>query len=226
MKCFSLWMVNIFICCLSLHAQTANEDSTTFRPTKDLGMYIGGAYSLVQLDAKPYFVGTTVATPQLNNSPGMFGGFCYNFYASRNLLVRPAVEAAFLPATITYQTEIDYQTRQRIFPMTIDFPISFIYSAYRIKSFPRPSARPEWGISIRPVLTVKPFNDVQPVMRTSNLNTDVFVGYPIGNAKSVMRVELFYSHGWLNLIGDDTNFRTYSIIKLHRHFTGVRFIFH
>ncbi|MFM9005852.1 MAG: hypothetical protein ACKOSR_10180 [Flavobacteriales bacterium] len=209
----------------AVHAAPA--DTSIVRATKDLGLYVGGAYSLIDMDASAYFVGDKTGVPELQNSPGMFGGFCYNFYAGKKSIIRPAIEACFLPATITYQTDIDYKTQQRIYPMTVELPFSWIYSAYRVKSFPAPKASPEFGVSLRPVLTVKPLNDVQPVLRTSNLNTDLFVGYPFNNGKSVMRLEVFFSYGWFNLIGTSSDdYRTYSIQWLQRHSAGIRLMFH
>jgi hypothetical protein len=189
-------------------------------------MYIGGVYSLMQMQASPYFVGTFVGQPELRNSPGMLAGFCYNFYAGKRSIVRPAIEAVFMPSTIEYQSDINYVREQRIFPLTVEMPISWIYSSYRTKSFPRPKAKPEFGLSVRPVLTVKPLNDAQPVMRTWNVNSDIFIGYPFANDKSVMRIEIFYSHGWYNLIGESSDYRTYSIDRLVRNSVGLRLIFH
>jgi hypothetical protein len=214
----------ICLICIGLHA--ADTDTTVVQATKDLGLYVGSAYTLMDIDANSYTVGTKQGIPELNNSPGIFGGFCYNFYAGRSSIIRPAIEAVFLPATITYQTAMDYRTKQRIYPMTVEFPFSWIYSAYRVKAFPRPTARPEFGVSVRPVLTVKPLNDIQPVMRTYNLNTDVFAGFPFANSKSVMRMEVFFSYGWFNLIQSDNDYRTSSITRLMRHTAGVRLLFH
>ena len=150
------------VCLICAHAQAADGDTTVVRATKDLGLYIGSAYTLIDIDANSYTVGTNQGTPELNNSPGIFGGFCYNFYAGRSSIIRPAVEAVFLPATITYETAMDHQLEQRIYPMTVEFPFSWVYSAYRVKAFPRPTARPEFGVSVRPVLTVKPLNADRP----------------------------------------------------------------
>ncbi len=213
-------------CCSTLIMAAADTDSSGVRASKDLGLYTGCAYSLIQLEAIPYRVGDYVGQPDLKNSPGLFAGFCYNFYAGKKSIIRPAVEAAFIPATVSYQTQNNYKAEQRIYPMTLELPLSWIYSAYRTKSFPRPPAKPEFGLSIRPVLAVVPLTDAQPVLRASNLNTDVFVGYPIGNDKSVMRIEFYYSHGWFNLIEQGTDYRTYSINRLQRHTAGLRLIFH
>jgi len=180
----------------------------------------------------PYFLGIVAgllvgkSAFALDADTSIVRGFCYNFYAGKNSIIRPALEACFLPATITYQTDIDYKTKQRIYPMTIELPFSWIYSAYRVKAFPAAKAKPEFGVSLRPVLTVKPLNDVQPVLRTSNLNTDLFVGYPFNNGKSVMRMEVFFSYGWFNLIGTGNDYRTYSIQRLQRNTAGIRLMFH
>ena len=203
---FSMYVL-CWLCMVSNLAQAGVSDTTIVRATKDLGLYVGGAYSLIHMQATTYKVGDNEGVPELNNAPGMFGGFCYNFYAGRKSIIRPAIEALFLPATITYKTALDHKTDQRIYPLTVELPFSWIYSSYRVKSFPPSVAKPEFGISIRPVITVKPLNDIQPVMRTSNLNTDVFVGFPFANAKSVMRIEVFYSHGWFNLIGQSSDYR-------------------
>jgi hypothetical protein len=223
-RIYSLCIVFFTCCCFD--ALAASKDSTGVRASKDLGLYIGGAYSLVQMDASPYFVGSFVGNPELKNAPGIFGGFCYNFYAGKRSIIRPAIEAVFIPTTIAYQTDINYQREQKVFPATVEFPISWVYSGYRTKAFPRPTAKPEFGLSLRPVLTIRALNDAQPVMRTSNLNTDVFIGYPLANDKSVMRLEVFYSHGWFNLIGEDSSYQTYAIQKLVRNTAGIRLIFH
>ncbi len=225
LRIYSLCIL-LIACCWCADARAASNDSTGVRASKDLGLYIGGAYSFAQMDASSYFVGTFVGKPELKNAPGMFAGFCYNFYAGKRSIIRPAIEAVFIPTTIAYQTEINYKREQRVFPGTFEFPISWIYSGYRTKAFPRPKAKPEFGLSLRPVLTVKALNDAQPVMRTSNLNTDVFIGYPLANDKSVMRLEVFYSHGWYNLIGEDSSYQTYAIQKLVRNTAGIRLIFH
>jgi len=87
----------ICLICIGLHA--ADTDTTVVQATKDLGLYVGSAYTLMDIDANSYTVGTKQGIPELNNSPGIFGGFCYNFYAGRSSIIRPAIEAVFLPAT-------------------------------------------------------------------------------------------------------------------------------
>jgi hypothetical protein len=226
LRIYSLCIL-LIACCWRSDARAASNDSTGVRASKDLGLYIGGAYSLAQMDASSYFVEDFYGKSELKNAPGMFAGFCYNFYVGKRSIIRPAIEAVFIPTSIAYyRTDIKYKREQKIFPATVEFPISWIYSGYRTKVFPRPKAKPEFGLSLRPVLTIKALNDAQPVMRTSNLNTDVFIGYPLANHKSVMRLEVFYSHGWFNLIGEDSSYQTYSISRLVRNTAGIRFIFH
>ena len=224
--------VALFVACLASSAlltatgQSNEQDSSIVRASKDLGLYIGGVYSLVNLQSDAYFIGDKTGKPELKNSPGMVAGFCYNFYAGKHSIVRPAIEAVFMPVAIEYQTAVNYKLQQRVLPLTVELPFSWIYSAYRTKAFPRPTAKPEFGLSLRPVIAVKPLVELQPVVKTMNLNTDVFVGYPVGNNKSVMRMELFYSHGWFNLIEEGTDYRTANISKLMRHAAGIRLIFH
>jgi hypothetical protein len=224
--------VALFVACLASSAlqtatgQTNEQDSSIVRASKDLGLYIGGVYSLVNLQADSYFIGDKTGKPELMNSPGMVAGFCYNFYAGKHSILRPAIEAVFMPVGIEYQTAMNYKVQQRILPLTVELPFSWIYSSYRTKSFPRPKAKPEVGFSLRPVIAVKPLVELQPIVKTMNLNTDVFVGYPVGNDKSVMRMELFYSHGWFNLIEEGTDYRTANISTLMRHAAGIRLIFH
>jgi len=216
----------VLSCFLRSYAQEASQDTVAVRASKDLGLYLGGTYSLNRMEATSYQVGMFEGVPELKNSPGVLAGFCYNFYAGNHLIIRPAVEVMFMPTKIAYQTEIDYVREQRIFPMTAEFPISIILSSFRTKSFPRPQAKPEVGLSVRPVISVKAFNDLEPVLNPYNLNTDVFVGYPFSNNKSVTRLELFYSHGWLNIIGSGTDYKTTSIQSLYRSAIGLRAIFH
>jgi len=224
--------VALFVACLASSAlqtatgQSNEQDSSIVRASKDLGLYIGGVYSLANLQSDAYFIGDKTGKPELKNSPGMVAGFCYNFYAGKHSIVRPAIEAVFMPVAIEYQTAVNYKLQQRVLPLTVELPFSWIYSAYRTKAFPRPTAKPEFGLSLRPVIAVKPLVELQPVVKTMNLNTDVFVGYPVGNNKSVMRMELFYSHGWFNLIEEGTDYRTANISKLMRHAAGIRLIFH
>jgi hypothetical protein len=211
---------------LSIFAQGESADTLRILPSKDLGLYLGGGWSLARLQGSTYTAGTFEGAPELKNSAGVFAGVCYNFYAGNSSIIRPAVEVMFLPTTIAYQTAINYKTNQKVFPMTLECPLSWVYSSYKTKSFPRPKAKPEFGLSVRPVITVKAFNDLEPVLLRYNINSDVFIGYPFSNDKSVTRVELFYSHGWINLIGEGTGYRTTSIQSLYRSMVGVRCIFH
>jgi hypothetical protein len=82
------------------------------------------------------------------------------------------------------------------------------------------------GVSLRPVLAIKALNDLEPALKTYNFQSDIFVGYPFSNDKTVTRVELFYSHGWMNLIGEGTDYRTASIKRLYRSAVGIRAMFH
>ena len=215
----------VFLCCCFGSLLAADKDSTGVRASKDLGLYIGGAYSLGRMESKT--IEEFNASPQLSNSIGMLAGFCYNFYIGKTSIVRPAVEAFFLPMSIEYPADFGRTTMRQVFPMTVEFPVSWIYSSFRTKSFPRPKAKPEFGFSLRPVLAVKTLSELQPVLRSTNINTDVFIGYPFSNDKSVMRLELYYSHGWYNLIGNDPdNYYTSSITNLVRHVIGVRCMFH
>lgn len=216
----------LFVCFLRVNAQEVSKDSSIVRASKDLGLYVGAAYSLNQLKASAYTIGEFEGVPDLKNSQGILAGFCYNLYAGKRLIVRPAVEAVFMPTTISYQTEIDYSRDQRVFPVTVEMPLSFILSSFRTKAFPRPKAKAEVGVSLRPVLTIKALNDLEPALKTYNFQSDIFVGYPFSNDKTVTRVELFYSHGWMNLIGEGTDYRTASIQRLYRSAVGIRAIFH
>jgi len=207
-------------------AHAADGDTTRTRHSKDLGLGVSALYSASVMQAKSYFIGENVGTPQLENSPGFSAGFYYNVYAGRNIIIRPGLEGVMLPVKVAYQTEIDYVTRQRIFPTTVELPLTILYSSYRMNAYPRSKGQPEFGIGVRPVFTVKALNDAQPVMRHNNLNLDAVVGFPVGTAKSVMRVELFYSYGIFNLMGEDDNYKTRKIASLYRHFGGLRLIFH
>lgn len=202
-----------------------DKDTTGVRASKDLGLYIGAAYSLGRMESK--IIEQFNTSPKLNKSVGMSAGLCYNFYLGKKSIVRPALEAVFLPMSIEYPAQFNRTTERQVFPMSVEFPISWIYSSFRTKSFPRPKAKPEFGLSLRPVLAVKTLSELEPALRSTNLNTDVFVGYPFSNDKSVMRLELYYSHGWYNLIGSDPDsYYTSSITNLVRHVIGVRCMFH
>jgi hypothetical protein len=215
----------VLLCLCGGVVRATDKDTSGVRSSKDLGLYIGGAYSLGRMESRA--IEEFNASPKLSNSAGLLAGFCYNFYVGKKSIVRPGVEAFFLPMAIVYPASFNKTTERQIFPMTAEFPISWIYSSFRTKSFPRPEAKPEFGLTLRPVFAVKALSELQPVLRSTNFNTDIFVGYPIANNKSVMRVELYYSHGWLNLIGSDTNSEyTSSISNLQRHVLGVRCIFH
>jgi hypothetical protein len=221
----SIFLAIILLGCGFGSLIASDKDSTGVRASKDLGLYIGAAYSLGRMESKT--IEEFNAAPKLSNSTGMLAGFCYNFYLGKKMIVRPAVEAFFLPMSIEYPASFNRTTQRQIYPMTVEFPVSWIYSSFRTKTFPRPEAKPEFGFSLRPVLAVKTLSELQPVLRSTNINSDVFIGYPFSNDKSVMRLELYYSHGWYNLIGNDPdNYYTSSITSLVRHVIGVRCIFH
>lgn len=210
----------------SVNSYAKDRDTTRTRQSKELGLGVTALHSLAVMKADPYFIGDNVGLPEMQNTLGFGAGFYYNIYAGKSLIIRPGVEGLFLPIKIEYQTEINYKTSQRIYPTTLELPLTFLYSSYRIGAFPLQKGKPEFGLGIRPVITIRPLNDIQPVLKENNLNIDAVLGFPFGRSKSVMRAEVYFSFGMFNIIGEDDDYRTRNITSLYRHMGGLRLIFH
>jgi hypothetical protein len=82
-----------------------------------------------------------------------------------------------------YPARSNRTTERQVFPLTAEIFVSWIYSSFRTKSFSRPRAKPEFGLTLRPVFDLKALSELQPALCSTNFNTDVFVGYPMANAK-------------------------------------------
>lgn len=216
----------LFYSCMAIAQDSTKVD---VEHAKNLGFYIGASYSLVSIDSKPYFTDSAgkVGFSDVKNKVGLNAGLCYYVKLGKSLLFRPAVEVNMIPAVIQYDTDINHRDESGVFPFTFEVPIGFIYSrnvsggitAYRRRW-------PEIGAAVRPVMAIPAFNSVRPKMKKYNLNLDLSLGYPIKLKRTTMRVEVLFSYGLFNLIGEDeTDVKTYSVNTVGRSYAGMRLYF-
>lgn len=196
---------------------------------KNLGFSAGVIYSNISFDSEPYFADSAgkVGRSVVAESPGLSAGLFYNIRPIKNMLLRPGAELTILPAKIEYDTDINHKSVADIWPVVLEFPISVIYSRNTEQNWMIGKKRsPEFGLAVRPAVPVVSFFDVKPTFKTFNLNADVTVGYPFKMKRGWLRTELFYSHGFYNIIGEDPkDFKTYTIKEIGRSYFGVRIMF-
>jgi hypothetical protein len=195
---------------------------------KNFGLMGGVNYSVVSLESSPFFVkgqdklGTSSAQSGFGISGGIFGLFRIN----RTLMFRMMAEANITQAKINYDL-VDHEEFSFVFPVTVEVPISIVYSRNIAGAYVADQRRwPEISAGIRPVVPLTIFQDLQPRMKTFNLNVDLGVGLPFRLSKTTLRTELLFSYGLLNLIGEDEEHsKTYSISYIGRSFAGLRLYF-
>jgi hypothetical protein len=217
--------------CFAESVDTTSTDSTKSRVAyaSKFGLNFGFDYSLLQLDANPYFLenGNGFGEASAINSPGMNIGLFWHEPLKEKFSLRVALEATIMFNKIEYETGKPRKDRSDIFPLTIELPITCILGRHfrydvEAKSLFRTGAL----VGIRPVFPLPLFNSAQPVLKMFNVNIDLGVSKPIALKKSIMRTELFFSYGLFNLIGrDDSGYKTNSIEYLGRSFIGLRMYF-
>lgn len=193
-----------------------------------MGFYLGGSYSNLSFESKPYFVDSAgkVGRSNIKNAGGISAGICYYLRLSQWVLLRPAIEINMLPAKIEYDTEINHRTSSRVFPFALETPLSIIISKEKNPGINERRKLPDFIGAIRPVFSIPALADVRPAIKTFNLNLDIGIGYPIELKAVTMRTELFYSFGLYDLIGKDENdYKTNSVQSLGRSFIGLRLFF-
>lgn len=209
----------------------AGQDSTAIKKAsaKNFGLSAGASYSILVLKSTPYFTesGTVLRNAEVVNAPGFNVGLFIYKPLKEKFSMRFAVDANMLPAYLSYDTGKPNKEESYIYPLTIDIPISFIYGRhFRYDVEAKSLFRSGLIAGIRPVIPLSLFNSTQPLLSGFNLNIDLGISQPIAMKKGIMRTDLFFSYGLLNLIGkDESNFRTNSINYLGRSFVGLRMYF-
>ncbi len=224
----------IVLCSCQLVAQENTPvvpDSTHARrgSARNFGLSFGASYSILQLNSSPYFsqVNSTLYEARILNKMGANIGIFIYQPLKEKLSMRFAVDAHFLNAQLIYDTGKPNKEESTIFPLCIETPISFVYGRhFRYDVEATSLFRTGFIAGLRPVIPLKLFSNNQPILKSFNLNLDLGISQPVALKNSIMRSELIFSFGLLNIIGKDaTNFRTNSISYLGRHFVAFKMYF-
>lgn len=193
------------------------------------GLSFGGSYSLLAMDAKPYFLGDSTATalPEAINSAGLNIGLFWYQPMKEKWAWRLGMEANVMGSKIRYPRAGKDPETLGVYGFTLDFPLHFLFGRHYRADLQAESFC-KWGIlaGVRPVAALGLFNSLQPTVKNFNLNIDLGIGRGIALKSTTMRVEAFYSLGLFNVIGEnDKDFHTNSISYLSRSFAGLRLYF-
>ncbi|MFM9984790.1 MAG: hypothetical protein ACKVOK_06120 [Flavobacteriales bacterium] len=217
--------------CFAEFRDTTSKDTTKSRVAyaSKFGLNFGFNYSFLRLESNPYFLedGNGFGEATAVNSPGMNAGMFWHEPLKEKTSIRFGIEASIMFNMIEYETGRLNKDRSQVFPLTIELPVSFIFGRHFRYDVEAKSLRKSGVMAgLRPVFPVPAFNSSQPVLKSFNLNIDVGVSKPVALKKSIMRTELFFSYGLLNMIGkDETDYKTKSIEYLGRSFVGLRMYF-
>ena len=222
-------IIAVIIFCFAMGNIIA-QDSTGVQKSwgKNLTLYAGMNYSIITLESKPYFIDSTrVGYSHAKNAAGASAGLAYYIKLGKNFMLRPGVEGNFTQSRIEYDTKVTHKESSGVFPLTVETPVALIFSRNVSGGFSADRRIwPEVQLAVRPVFPMKFFNSTRPAMETFNFNIDIGVGYPIQLKNAIMRTELIFSYGLLNIIGtDETDVKTSSISYLGRSFAGLRLYF-
>lgn len=206
---------------LMLTAQDSLDVKAPKKPS-NFALGVGVSYSIMGFESRPYFIDSTgkVGQSEIINSAGFSASAGYMFKISNRFMIRPSIEAHMMPAKISYDTEIDHKTTSRVYPISLEFPIATVFN------LTSKSNSPTAQLAIRPAYAPESYSDKRPLIDPFNLNLDLGIGLPIKVRKASLRTELYYSHGFFDLIGDDPDdYKTRSVKHLTRSFVGIRFYF-
>ena len=201
------------------NAQDSLDTSAKKGPSK-FSLGFGLSYSIMGFETRPYFIDSSgkAGKSEIKNVVGVSASAGYMFQVSPRLMIRPSVEAHMMPAKISYDTEIDHKTISEVYPISVEIPIAAVYN---LSSKPN---SPTAQLAFRPVYAPETFSDPRPEINPFNLNLDIGVGMPFQIKKALVRMELYYSHGFLELIGENPDdYKTRSVKHLTRSFAGIRF---
>lgn len=208
--------------------QSSEPASERSEAAKNVVFSVGMCYSSLTLNSEPYFADSAgkVGYSTIENGGGLSLGVGYNVFAGKNLLFRPAVEAVVLAGRIAYDTDINHKIRSDVWPVALEIPLTLIYSRHLQQGDTgKRSYLPEIGVGFRPAFALEYFMNMRPTIQTFNVNADVMLGMPFRFIKANARIELLYSHGFNNLIGEDPgDFQTYTISELTRSYFGLRLV--
>ncbi len=223
----SVLAIVFFLFCMSVFG----NDSTYFaiQKKRNFGMSFGTSYSILKLDASPYFktTGNGLGRAEAKNSLGMNVGFFWYAPVKEKVSMRFALEANILQSHLIYDTGNINKEKSLIFPLTIEMPIAFIYGKhYRNDVTNKGTNQLGYMVGIRPSIPITLFSDPQPKLKNFNLNFDFGISRPVALKKAILRAELIFSLGLLNIIGEEQdNYKTNSIQYLGRSFIGLRMYF-
>lgn len=201
------------------------QDSLEVKPPKkpsNFALGFGLSYSVMGFESRPYFIDSTgkVGNCEIKNVVGVSASVGYNFRINPRWMIRPLVEAHMMPAKIIYDTEIDHRTESRVYPISLEFPIAAVFN---LTSKPM---SPTAQVAVRPAYAPEAYSDKRPLIEPFNFQMDFGIGMPIKVHKATIRTELYYSHGFMELIGEDPDdYKTRSVKHLTRSFVGIRFYF-
>lgn len=225
----------VFFGCIALCVTAQNRQDSTFtdykaegvRDASDFGLLFGLNYSNFSLKSNPFLVDTLTqkGSSRMINSPGLSVGVFYNIKLGQKLLLRPSVEANIIPSTIEYDIVVK-KYESWIYPLTVDVPVTLIYGNNDRDYLSESKRDIHWFLGVRPVFPLQVMASSEPVLKNFNFNTDIGVSFPFVLPKTIMRAEFFYSHGWLNIIGEnEEDAQTSSIDSMKRSLFGCRFYF-
>ncbi len=224
--CLALWITQ------SAWGQT--NDTTVVKKksnfSKNLGIGFGASYSIIGMKSSPYtLVDSTGLTGEVvaKNKLGVNVSLFYNIHAANRLIVRPGIDVHFMKAQLEYDTPYPNKKHSDIFPIAVEIPVHLIWKMKQ--GTPDADGRQtslDLLCGLRSSIAIPQFVSLYPTMKETALNIDLGIGMPLKTSKSNFRIEAIYSHGILNLIGDNPqDFHTTSISSLHRSFAGIRFYF-
>lgn len=193
----------------------------------DFGLLFGLNYSQYYMSSNPFFVDslTAMGSSEAKNKFGLTVGVFYNFKLGKKLILRPAVEATIMPSVIEYDM-IRRKTESWVYPLTVEVPFYVVYGNHERENLSDKKMHVNWFAAVRPVFPLSVMSSEQPLLREFNLNGDIGCSIPFVLKSTIMKAEIFYSFGMLDLIGDDAdNYKTSSITSLRRNFIGLRFFF-
>lgn len=214
-------LIAILICFVALAGNTQTDSTQKSGSTDGFGVLMGAIYGNLRAQTNAQFIpgSNRVLTASPKGAVGLNIGLFYEYKGIPRWSIRPSLEANIVNPHIKYDTQKYNQEEGYIFPLAIDLAIDAMYH-------PRRKHIPSVMFGVRPVFGLKEFQGTVPETGTFSLNADLGISKSFQAGTHIMRVELSYSFGLLNIIGTNAEDPyTSSVSSLYRDIAALKLYF-
>ncbi|MEZ4799542.1 MAG: hypothetical protein R2809_07175 [Flavobacteriales bacterium] len=211
----------IVLSIVALFGNTQTDSTAKSSSTEGFGVLMGVIYGNLRAKTNAQFIpgSNKVLTAWPVGAVGLNVGLFYEYKGIPRWSIRPSLEANVVNPHMKYDVQKFNLEEGYIFPLAIDIAVDAMYH-------PRRKHVPSIMFGVRPVFGLKEFQGTVPETGTFSMNADLGISKNFKAGTHTMRVELSYSFGLLNIIGEKKDDPyTSSISNLYRDIAALKLYF-